>query len=42
MHYISVFPDITKAADFWWKNAAFSRTHEVCHVVYIFVWNFFR
>ena len=19
MHYISVFPDITKAADFWWK-----------------------
>ena len=31
MQSISVFIDITKVADFQWKNA-----DEVCHVIYIF------
>ena len=33
---ISVFLDIAKFADFWWKNANVSRTQAVCHVIYIF------
>ena len=32
---ITVFLDITKVADFQRKNAAFSKTQGVCHVVYI-------
>ena len=31
-----VFPDITKVADFWWKYGDFSRTQDVCFVVYVF------
>ena len=37
----TVFLDITKVADFQWKNADVSRTQGVCHVIYIF-WFFFR
>ena len=36
MQSISVFLDITKVADFRWKNADDSRTQGVCHVIYIF------
>ena len=36
MQYISVFLDVAKFADFWWKNAGVSRTHGVCHVIHIF------
>ena len=36
MQSISVFADIAKFADFWWKNADFSRTEETCHVIHIF------
>ena len=35
MHSISVFFDITKFTDFWWKNADVSRIKAVCHVVYL-------
>ena len=35
MQSIPVFPDITKIADFWWKNADVSRTQVVCHVIYV-------
>ena len=35
MQSISVFLDITKFADFWWKNADVSRS-QVCHVIHIF------
>ena len=35
MEFVSVFPDITKCADFQWKVADFSRTQGVCHVIYI-------
>ena len=27
---------MTKIADFWLKNADFSRTQGVCHMIYIF------
>ena len=30
-----VFPDITKIADFQWKNADFSRAQGVCLVIYV-------
>ena len=33
---MSVFLDITKFADFRWKNADVSRTQGVCHVIHIF------
>ena len=33
---ISVYPDISNFADFRWKNANFSRTQGVCHVILIF------
>ena len=33
---ISVFLDITKLADFRWKNAYVSKIQGVCHVTYIF------
>ena len=32
----SVFLDITKIADFRWKNADVTRTPGVCHVIYMF------
>ena len=34
---IYVFLDITKFADFWWKNADDSRTQVVCQVIHIFL-----
>ena len=34
---MSVFLDITKVADFQWKNNGASRTQEMCHVIYIFL-----
>ena len=30
---MSVFLDITKVADFQWKNADVSRTQEACHII---------
>ena len=36
MQSTSVFLDIAKVADFQWENADFSRTHGVCHVIYVF------
>ena len=42
MQSIFVFLDITKFADFWWKNADVSRTQGVCQVIYIIFWIFFR
>ena len=36
MKSISVFLDIAKYADFWWKNADVSRTQGVCHATHIF------
>ena len=40
MQSISVFPDITKVADFRRKNADVNRTQGVCHVIYIFFGSF--
>ena len=34
MQSMSEFPDITKAADFQWKNDYVSRTPVLCHVIY--------
>ena len=42
MHFgnsVSVFLDITKVADFWWKNADVRRNQGVCHVIYILFWS---
>ena len=39
MKSTSVFLDITKVADFWWKNADVSRIDGVHHVIYIFFWS---
>ena len=36
MKSLSVFLDITKVADSWSKIADISRTHGLCHVIYIF------
>ena len=36
MQSISLFTDIAKLANFRRKNADFSRTLGVCHVVYIY------
>ena len=36
MQSISVFLDVTKFADFWWKRADVSRTQMMYHVIYIF------
>ena len=36
MQSISVFLDITKVGDFWWKNADVSWKEGVCHVANIF------
>ena len=32
---VSVFLDIAKFADFWWKNADVGRTKGVCHMIHI-------
>ena len=37
MHFLLVFPDITKIANFWSKNAGASRPKEVCQTVYTFI-----
>ena len=37
MHFISVFLDMAKFADFKWKNAKISRTQGVCHVIHMFL-----
>ena len=42
MQSIPVFLDITKVADFRWKNGVVSRTHGVCHMIYIFLGSFFH
>ena len=36
MQSISVFLDITKFADFRWKNGDVSRAKGVCHVIHVF------
>ena len=36
MQFISVFLDITKYADIWWKNADVNRTQGICHVIPMF------
>ena len=36
MQSISVFSNVAKFADFRWKNADFSRTQAMCHVIHIF------
>ena len=36
MKSISVFLDIAKVTDFWWKNADVSRTQEVCSMIHTF------
>ena len=36
MQSISVFLNISKFADFWWKNADISRNQGVCHMIHIF------
>ena len=35
MQPMSVFLDITKVANFQWKNADVSRTQDVCHMIYM-------
>ena len=37
MQSTSVFLDITKVADFRWKNADVSNTYRVRHVIYVFL-----
>ena len=41
MQSLSAFLDITKVADFRWKNADVSKTQEVSRDLYVF-WIFFR
>ena len=36
MQFMSVFLDITKFADFRWKNADVTRTQGMYHVIHIF------
>ena len=36
MQSITVYPDVTKVANFWRKNADVSRTQMMFHVIYIF------
>ena len=36
MQFLSVFQDIAKIANFWWKNADASSTQVVCHMIYLF------
>ena len=35
MQSISVFPDIAKFADIWWKNSDVSKTQWLCHMIHI-------
>ena len=42
MQSIPVLLDITKFADFQWKNADESITQGVYHVIYVFFFIFFR
>ena len=35
MQSTSVFLDIAKLANFWWKNADVSRTQEKCHEIHV-------
>ena len=37
MHFLVVFPDITRIANFWSTNAGTSRTKGVCQTVYTFI-----
>ena len=37
MQSISVFLDIVKFSDFWWKNTDVSRTQGLCHVIHMFL-----
>ena len=37
MQSVYVYLDIAKFADFRWKIADVSRTHGMCHVIYIFL-----
>ena len=39
MQSLSVFPDITKSANFHWKNADVIRNQGMCHVIY-FIYTF--
>ena len=36
MQSMSIFLDIAKFAGYRWKNADFSKTQGVCHVIHIF------
>ena len=36
MQFMSLLLDITKDADFWWRNADVNRTQGVCQVLYMF------
>ena len=36
MQSVSVFLDMTRFANFQWKNADVGRTQGVCHVIHIF------
>ena len=36
MQLSSVFLDVMKIANFWWKNADVSRTQRMSHVIYMF------
>ena len=36
MQSVPAFPDITKIADFRWKNPDVWRIQGVCHVIYVF------
>ena len=36
MQSISVFLDIEKFVDFWWKNVDVSRFQGACHVIHVF------
>ena len=35
--YIVVFSVMEKFADFWWRNADFSRNQGICHVIIYFL-----
>ena len=41
MQSIPVFPDVTKIADFQWKNADVSRIQAVCHMIYMLFGSFY-
>ena len=39
MKSISIFLDIAKFANFWWKNAVVNKTQEVYHVIHVLFWS---